>query len=184
VEIVVSYGTSINQVRQKTQAVVKQAFESIGVKVNLDQVDAGIFFDSAPGNDRNLNHNYWDISMYTNNPVSPVPTSFFTTWYAGEDRYNIAQESNGWSGQNVQRWVNEEFDATYDALTTETSLEAANEKLIALNDILISEVVVIPEVNRPADTYAISQRLNNDNVALGVGYELSYWNVANWRTVE
>jgi len=184
VEIVVSYGTSINQVRQKTQAVVKQAFESIGVKVNLDQVDAGIFFDSAPGNDRNLNHNYWDISMYTNNPVSPVPTSFFTTWYAGEDRYNIAQESNGWSGQNVQRWVNEEFDATYEALTTETSLEAANEKLIALNDILINEVVVIPQVNRPADTYAISQRLNNDNVALGVGYELSYWNIANWRTVE
>jgi len=184
VDLVISYGTSINQVRQKTQAVVKQAFESIGVKVNLDQVDAGIFFDSAPGNDRNINHNYWDISMYTNNPASPVPTSFFTTWYAGPDRSNIAQESNGWSGQNVQRWVNEEFDATYDALVTETSLEAANEKLIALNDILINEVVVIPEVNRPADTYAISQRLNNENVALGVGYELNYWNIANWRTVE
>ena len=184
VQLVVSYGTSINQVRQKTQAVVKQAFEAIGVKTNLDQVDAGIFFDSAPGNDRNLNHFYWDIGMWTNNPQSPVPTSFFTSWYAGAERENIAQESNGWSGQNVQRWVSEEFDQTYDELVVETSLEAANQKLIALNDILINDVVVIPQVNRPADTYAISQRLNNDNVALGVGYELSYWNVANWRTVE
>ena len=122
--------------------------------------------------------------MWTNNPQSPVPTSFFTSWYAGAERENIAQESNGWSGQNVQRWVSEEFDQTYDELVVETSLEGANQKLIALNDILINDVVVIPQVNRPADTYAISQRLNNDNVALGVGYELSYWNVANWRTVE
>ncbi|MBA2776785.1 MAG: hypothetical protein H0U31_08665, partial [Chloroflexia bacterium] len=52
-----------------------------------------------------------------------------------------------------------------------------------LNDILINDVVIIPEVNRPSDTYAISKRLVNDNVALGVGYELSYWNIANWNTV-
>ena len=52
-----------------------------------------------------------------------------------------------------------------------------------MNDMLINEVVVIPEVNRPSDTYAISQRLVNDNIDLGVGFELSYWNVVNWRTV-
>ncbi|HYJ12301.1 MAG TPA: peptide ABC transporter substrate-binding protein [Thermomicrobiales bacterium] len=183
VELVLSYGTSINQVRQKTQAVVKQAFESIGVKVNLDQVDAGIFFDSAAGNDRNLSHFYWDIAMWTNNAASPIPASFFTAWYAGTDRVNVAQSSNGWSGQNVQRWVNEDFDTLYDELVTQTTIEGASEKLIALNDILISEVVVIPEVNRPADTYAIAQNLVAENVALGVGFELSYWNIANWRTI-
>jgi hypothetical protein len=48
---------------------------------------------------------------------------------------------------------------------------------------LINEVVVIPEVNRPADTYAIAQNLVTENVALGAGYELSYWNIANWRTI-
>jgi peptide/nickel transport system substrate-binding protein len=183
VQLIINYGTSINPVRQKTQAVVKQAFEAIGFKVNLDQVDAGIFFDSSEGNDRNTSHMYWDMAMWTNNPVSPVPASFFTSWYSGEDRSNIAQKSNGWSGNNSQRWVNADFDTAYEELLVQTTLEGANEKLITLNDILINEVVVIPEVNRPADTYAISQRLNNDNVALGVGYELSYWNIANWRTV-
>ncbi|MBA2248371.1 MAG: peptide ABC transporter substrate-binding protein, partial [Chloroflexia bacterium] len=64
VELVVSYGTSINPVRQKTQAVVKEAFNNLGITVNLDQVEAGTFFDSAAGNDRNIGHNYWDITMY------------------------------------------------------------------------------------------------------------------------
>jgi peptide/nickel transport system substrate-binding protein len=104
VELVMNYGTSINAVRQKTQAVVKQAFESIGIKVNLDQVDAGIFFDSGEGNDRNISHNYWDISMYTNNPASPVPASFFLSWYAGPDNskamHGRARTTSGTSTRN------------------------------------------------------------------------------------
>jgi len=181
VELVISYGTSINAVRQKTQAVVKQAFEAIGVKVNLDQVDAGIFFDSGEGNDRNVSHNYWDISMYTNNPASPIPASFFLSWYAGENNYNVAQQSNAWQGQNYQRYVNPDFDALYDKLVTLTSLEEAGQTLIEMNDVLINDVAVIPEVNRPADTYGISQSLVQENVAIAAGFEQGYWNVANWR---
>jgi peptide/nickel transport system substrate-binding protein len=180
VKLEVNYGTSINPVRQKTQAVVKQAFEKIGVKVNLDQVDAGIFFDSGAGNDRNVSHNYWDITMYTNNPSSPIPASFFLSWYAGKDNANIAQKSNGWSGQNYQRYVNPEFDAQYDELLKMTDIEAAGQQLIKMNDTLINDVAIIPEVNRPSDTYAIDKRLNNDNVAIGVGFEISFWNIANW----
>jgi peptide/nickel transport system substrate-binding protein len=179
VKLEINYGTSINPVRQKTQAVVKQAFEEIGVKVNLDQVDAGIFFDSGAGNDRNINHHYWDISMYTNNPSSPIPASFFLSWYAGKDNANIAQKSNNWSGQNYQRYVNPEFDAQYDELLKMTDIEAAGQQLIAMNDTLINDVVIIPEVNRPVDTYAIDKRLSSENVALS-DFELSYWNIANW----
>ena len=146
-------------------------------------MEAGIFFDSGEGNDRNISHNYWDISMYTNNPASPIPASFFLSWYAGKDGNNIAQKSNAWQGQNYQRYNNPEFDALYDELVTLTDLEAAGQKLIEMNDTLINDVAIIPEVNRPADTYAISKTLNNDNVALGVGFELNYWNVANWRRV-
>jgi len=181
VQLVINYGTSINPVRQKTQAVVKQAFESMGMTVNLDQVEAGTFFDSGEGNDRNIGHNYWDISMYTNNPSSPVPTSFMLSWYAGPEGRNIAQASNAWQGQNYQRYNSAELDALYDSLVRETDIEAASQTLIAMNDVLINDVAIIPEVNRPSDTYAISSALNNDNVALGVGFELSYWNIANWR---
>jgi hypothetical protein len=49
-----------------------------------------------------------------------------------------------------------------------------------MNDILINDVAVIPEVNRAADVYAISRKLQKENIALGFGLEYNYWNIANW----
>jgi peptide/nickel transport system substrate-binding protein len=183
VQLVLTYATSINAVRQKTQQVVKAALEDIDFKVNLVQVDAGTFFDSSPGNDQNIGHNYWDIAMYSNSPSSPVPVSFVAGWYAGPDNEHFAQASNEWQGRNYQRYANAEFDASFEALEQASSLEEAGELLIALNDILINDVAVIPLVNRPADTYAISKRLVQENIAIGAGFEMNYWNAANWRTV-
>lgn len=183
VPLVVTYATSINSVRQKTQQVVKAALDQIGFEVRLVQVDAGTFFDSSPGNDQNIGHNYWDIVMYSNSPSSPVPVSFMAGWYAGEDHEHFAQAENDWQGRNYQRYANPEFDALFERLGTASTLEEAGELLIALNDILIDDVAVIPLVNRPADTYAISKRLLNDNIAIGAGFEVNYWNAANWRTV-
>lgn len=182
VELSLSYATSVNAARQATQAVVSRDVESIGIDVSLEQVDAGIYFGGDAGNEQNINHMYWDLSMYTNNPSTLVPSSFMTSWYAGPDNNNIAQESNNWQGQNFQRYVNPEFDALYDELVTLVDVEQAYDTLIAMNDILINDVVVIPQVNRAADLYAIANRLNNDNIAVGA-FELNYWNVANWNLV-
>jgi peptide/nickel transport system substrate-binding protein len=183
VELSVSYATSVNSARQSTQAVVSNDFESIGIDVSLEQVDAGIFFGGESGNQQNINHFYWDLSMYTNSPSSTVPATFFTSWYAGPDGNNIAQESNGWQGQNYQRYNNPDFDALYDELLTLTDLEQAYDTLIEMNDVLINDVVIIPQVNRAADKYAIANTLRDENVALG-SFELNYWNVANWNRTE
>ena len=182
VELKIVYATSINQVRQKTQAVVKQAFNAIGMDVQLEQIDAGIYFDSAPGNEQNIGHMYWDLAMYTSNAASPIPTSFMAAYYAGPDRSNIAQKSNGWAGQNASRWSNEEYDKTFDALGAAKTLEEANTLLIQLNDLVIENVVVIPQVNRPADQYAINNKLEKANVTLGA-FEYNFWNIANWNLV-
>ena len=184
VELSLTYATSVNQVRQKNQQVVKADWESIGIKVQLEQIDAGIYFDSAAGNDQNIGHMYWDINMYTNNATSSVPIAYMQDWYAGTDGSNVAQKANNWQGTNRQRWVNADYDSTYEQLLTATDLEQAFELLIQLNDIIIGDRAVVPEVNRAVDVYAISSRLRNDNVALGVGFEYNYWNIANWNTVE
>jgi peptide/nickel transport system substrate-binding protein len=179
VELKVTYATTVNQVRQKTQAVVKAGFEKIGIGVQLEQIDAGIYFDSAAGNEQNTGHFYWDLDMYTNNPASPVPVSYMLRWYAGPDNSNVAQKSNEWQGQNDQRYVNPDFDALYDELIKQTDAEAAYQILIEMNDVLINDVVVIPEVNRAADKYAISNNLRNENIAEST-FEFNYWNIANW----
>jgi len=183
-ELSVTYATSINQVRQKNQAVVKQAFNAIGVEVKLEQVNATSYFDSAPGNDQNINHFYWDINMYTNNSQSLVPIAYLEDWYGGENGSNVAQKDNGWSGTNRIRWINADFDAKFDALKTATDLETAFGLCIELNDIVINDIASIPEVNRAADVYAISRKLRNENIALGFGLEFNYWNIANWAPTE
>jgi len=180
VELKIVYATSVNAVRQKTQAVIKQDYESIGIGVQLEQIDAGIYFDGAAGNEQNINHFYWDIDMYTNSPSSPVPVSFLVSWYGGEDGANIAQKSNGWQGQNFQRWISEDFDAKFEELQVTTDIDAASALLIELNDTVINDQAVIPLVNRSVDTFAYSVKLRVENLELGPFHDLTYWNIANW----
>src|SRR5699024_900049 len=157
-----TYATSVNSARQKTQAVIKQALDSIGIKTELEQIDAGIYFDSCAGNEQNISRFYLDIDMYTSNPPSPVPVTFLVTWYAGEDGSNVAQKENDWQGQNYQRWINEEFDAKYEALQAAADLDEASELLIQRNDIVINDAAVIPLVNRSIDTFAYSTLLREE----------------------
>ncbi len=180
-ELKITYATSINPVRQKTQAIIKQGLEKMGFKVELRQVDSGIFFDGSPGNEQNINHFYNDLQMYTNNATTPIPVAYMIGWYTGPDGENVAQKSNNWNGQNYGRFVNAEYDALFDAVRLETDIAKAAEMFIKMNDILIDNVAVIPLINRAADKYAIANELVEENVAVS-DFEVNYWNIANWVT--
>jgi peptide/nickel transport system substrate-binding protein len=179
VDLNVTYVTSINPVRQKEQAVIKQALEQIGFRVELRQVDAAVFFDGSPGNEQNINHFYNDLQMYTNNASTPIPVAYMISWYAGPDGQNIAQKSNSWNGQNYSRFSNADYDKLFEQVRLETDIEKAAQLFIQLNDIVINEVAVVPLVNRAADKYAISNTLRDENVAVS-SFEYDYWNIANW----
>jgi peptide/nickel transport system substrate-binding protein len=179
VELSITYVTSINPVRQKEQAIIKQALDQIGFRTELRQVDAAVYFDSSPGNDQNINHFYNDLEMYTDNPTTPFPVSYMIGWYAGPEGENVAQASNDWSGQNFCRFQNADYDKLFEQVRLETDLEKAAELFIQLNDILINEVVVVPLVNRSSSTHGISTTLYEENVAAGP-FEYNYWNIANW----
>jgi peptide/nickel transport system substrate-binding protein len=179
VELNITFVTSINPVRQKEQAIIKQALDQIGFRTELRQVDAAVYFDSSPGNDQNINHFYNDLEMYTDNPTTPIPTDYLRGWYAGPEGKNIAQASNEWSGDNYCRFQNDEYDKLFEQVSLETDLEKAAEMFIQLNDILINEVAVVPIVNRSASTYGISTTLQEANVATSP-FEYNYWNIANW----
>ena len=97
VELALTYATPINQVRQKTQQVVKADLESIGFKVELVQIDPGVFFDGSAGNEQNFQHFYWDIATISSGPPSSIPVSWVNKWYAGPDGENISQASNEWT---------------------------------------------------------------------------------------
>lgn len=181
VELKLTYATSINPVRQKTQAIIKQSLEQMGFKVELRQVDSGVYFDGSPGNEQNINHFYNDLQMYTNNATTPIPLAYMIGWYAGPGGENIAQKSNSWNGQNYQRYNNPAYDEIYDAVRLETDIEKAAEMFIQLNDILYNDAALMPLINRAADKYAIANELVDENVAVS-DFEVNYWNIANWVT--
>ncbi len=176
------YATSVNPVRQKTQAVVKANLEAIGFKVELEQIDAGIYFDGAEGNEQNINHFYWDVNMYQSVPSTPRPLSFFEAWWSGVDNDNIAQASNKWNGSNTARYKNPDFDAVWEAARTETDPEALADLFIEMNDIVITDNVILPLVVVGSPRGA-SKRLRAENIMLAA-YSYDYWNIANWNLAE
>ena len=178
-ELSVSYYTSINSVRQKTQAVNKKNWEDAGIKVQLGQVTADVFFSSAPGNDQTFYHNYRDIDMFTDNPTSTIPLGYMLSFYAGADNSNVSQKSNQWTGGNNARYVNPDYDALYDQAVASTDAEEVAELCIQMNDLLINDFVLIPVVARAGVKDAASLTLQQDNLAPN-GWETSYWNIANW----
>ena len=184
VKLRVLLATTVNAVRQKCQAVIQQAAKEAGIEVQLEQIDAGIFFDGAAGNDQNLTHHYWDMGMWATNATSILPITYLEGWTMGVDGENIPQAENLFVGGNISRYQNPEYDAAFATFNDMRSLDEAFELLIELNDILINDVAVIPMVIRAGDTYGISRRLVPDNIAIGPGFELTYWNVANWNLAQ
>jgi peptide/nickel transport system substrate-binding protein len=179
VELNITFVTSISPVRQKEQAIIKQALEQIGFRVELRQVDAAPFFDSSAGNEQNILHFYNDIEMYNDNPTTPFPVSYMLSWYAGPEGENVPQKANGWSQLNYGRYSNPEYDKLLEQVRVETDLEKAAEMFIQLNDILINDVAVVPLVNRSSDKYGISKTLRDENISVGP-FEYNYWNIVNW----
>lgn len=182
----VIYNTAKKPARQRTQDVVKQGWESIGIRVQLGQFDGADFFASDPADDSNVVHYakfYCDVEMFSTAPAFPMPFEYMMNWYAGPESSNVAQQSNEWLGYNIQRYVNPMYDELFEEATATTDATRAIDLMIQMNDILVNEFVVVPLVTLVSELYAISNRLVHENVAAGP-WEPLYWNIANWRTVE
>jgi peptide/nickel transport system substrate-binding protein len=184
VELALSIAAPASPVRQKEQAVIKDNWEAIGIKVELISVESSVYFDGSPGNTQNAAHKPWDIELAANGPTSPIPTAYLSGWYAGPDGENIAQAENDWQRDNVSRWRNEEYDALFEELLQTTDADRANEILIALNDLVIGDVAQIPLVQRTDAPYVLSNRIRQENVAIGPRFAISTWNIANWNLAD
>ncbi|CAA9590792.1 MAG: Oligopeptide ABC transporter, periplasmic oligopeptide-binding protein OppA [uncultured Thermomicrobiales bacterium] len=169
----ITYSTTVNAVRQKTQQVVKDGLEKIGVQVELKSVDASVFF--APGSGGNVDSAslfYNDIEMYTNGNSSPDPFSYME----GLTTAQIAQKSNSWSGNNYTRWSNKEYDAVIEQLKTELDPAKRAELFIKANDIEINDFAEIPLVARK-NVSGISKTLE---VGQYTPWDSELWNIGNW----
>ena len=138
------YQTSINQPRQKTQAIIKQACQKAGIEVELKSVTASVFFSSDVANPDTYQKFYSDLQMYNTGMAQPDPEVFlrrFCSWEA-------STKDNKWQGRNTTRWQNKEFDDIHKAGQFELDPIKRAAMMIKLNELIVNNHVVIPLVTR------------------------------------
>ncbi|GAB4539386.1 MAG: peptide ABC transporter substrate-binding protein [Pleurocapsa sp.] len=166
-EMQIVFQTSVNPLRQKTQTLVKQGLQSIGVGVELKSIDPSVYFSSDASNNDTVEHFYADLQMYTTGNTNPDPGAYMQFYTCAQ----IPQKANNWSGDNNSRYCNPEYDRLWQQSNTE--LEPAKRTMMfkLMNDILIEDFAVIPLVHR-ADVVAFSNSIS--------GYELTAWDMRTW----
>ncbi len=172
VKLSVLYQTTVNSVRQKTQQIVKDGWEKVGIKTELKSIDSAVFFSSDAGNSDTAAHFYADVEMYTSSNTSPDPHSYLSGWVGA----NADQKANNWSKNNRSRWQNAEYDKLYEAARTELDDAKRAQIFIQMNDLIVQNYVHIAVINRKS-VYGRSKTLQNINYST---WDVDYWNIANW----
>jgi peptide/nickel transport system substrate-binding protein len=167
------YQTSINPVRQKTQAIVKQAAAKAGIDMELKSVVASVFFGSDPGNPDTSSKFWADLQMYAFNMTSgPEPQRFMDPFVSWE----VATKANNWAGRNNTRWRNDEYDRAWKGAEQEMDPVKRAALFIRMNDLLTQNNVIVPITWR-SNISAISNKLRNTDIC---GWDSSFWNLTHW----
>jgi peptide/nickel transport system substrate-binding protein len=177
VRMKVTYATSINTLRQKEQALVKDGWQKIGIETELKSVDAGVFFASDPGNPDIFARFSTDVQMFTSTFDSPFPLLYMKRFYSGDPAVDWAQKSNSWAPQNFLKWKNDNYNQLYDQVKAETDVQKAAQLWMQMNDIVVNAYVSVPLVDRKfADAKAKSIKGPNP----GPFDCVFAWNIGEW----
>jgi len=173
VEMKILFQTSVNPVREKTQEIIKQSLQKIGVQVELKTIDASVFFSSDPSNPDTLERFYADWEMFSRQTDSPDPSIYMGVYRCEE----IPQKANNWVGDNASRYCNPEYDVLWQKTVKELDPEKRKQMFIELNDIIINNTVVIPLVHR-TNVIAVSNDLKGINLT---PWDARTWNIMEWK---
>jgi peptide/nickel transport system substrate-binding protein len=173
VEMKVLFQTTVNPLRQKTQAIIKQSWQSLGIEVELKTIDGSVMFSSDPSNSDTVEKFYADAQMFTTGNNNPDPTPYFKVYVCD----NIPQKSNNWSGDNYSRYCNPEFDQLLQTVITELNPQKRAIIFKQLNDLLIENATVIPIIHR-ADVVGIANNLQGVSLT---PWDSRTWNISQWK---
>ena len=172
VEMKMVFQTSVNPLRQKTQAIAKQNLRDIGIDVELKSVDASVFFSGDPANADTTERFVADLQMFTTGNTNPDPLPYLKRYTCGQ----IPTMANSWTGDNYSRYCNSDYDALWNATTKELDPAKRQAAIIEMNDLLVNNYLVIPLVHR-AETAGVSNNLSGVSLT---PWDMNTWNIAEW----
>src|SRR5712671_2638591 len=153
------FQSSINQPRQKTQAIFKQACQKAGIDIEVKAVVSSVFFSSDVANPDTYPHFYTDLQMYTVTMTQPDPEIFMSQFCSWE----AAAKDNKWQGRNITRWQSKEYDDVFKAAQGELDPVKRAALFIKMNDLVIG-----------------AQGVANNLVCEMSGWDNNTWDLQNW----
>jgi peptide/nickel transport system substrate-binding protein len=172
IKLKVKFLTSTNTLRQKEQALVKDAWAAIGVDTELLNVSATVFFSTDAANNDTIGKFFNDVQMYTNNYSQPDPTEYLCQFSTVE----ASSKANGWRGANNIRYSNAEFDKLCIQLRGESDDAKRKDIVLKMNDLLMNDYYVVPLVARKRVS-AIAKDLKG---VKGTPWDSEMWDIADW----
>jgi len=163
--------TSVNSIRQKEQAVLKQACQKAGVDLELKSVTAAVFFSSDVAKPDTYGKFWADMQMYTTTMTQPDAERFMDQYASSE----ISSKANKWQGRNMCRWSSPDFDKASRAAEGELDPVKRAALYISMNDMVIKANAVIPLISRPRVRGA-----NLKLVSTLSGWDLDFSTLQNW----
>ena len=169
-----TYQTSVNAVREDTQAMIRDWWRQIGIETELVQHDASLFFGGDPVADKeaSLRRFFADVQMYTNGPgIDPQQ------YLSGALCKHIQTRDNNWAFDNSARSCDPEYDELF-AQLEQTRIGPEREALVKrLHDIYVQNYFEIPLVERGF----VSAHLDTLKGVRINGWDSELWNIAEWR---
>jgi peptide/nickel transport system substrate-binding protein len=133
------YQAAANATVQKVQAVIKQAAARAGIEIEVKAIQASVFFSSDVNNpDTNVRF-HADMQTYTTF-TGLDPQSFMAQFASWE----LPSRENKWTGRNLARWRNREFDALWRQADVEMDPVKRAAMFIKMNDMVVQNGVVVP----------------------------------------
>ncbi len=172
----VLYQTSTNAVRQDAQAIIKQAWNDLGVEVELRNIDASIFFGGDPSSPDTFQKFYADVEMYTNNFSGVDPEAYMANWLCSD----IPTPDTQWQGANIQRFCDPAYDELVAEMRVTADLEQRGELAKRMNDMIIQSYSIIPLVHRGG----VSAHANTLGGVQMSDWDSELWNAADWYRTE
>jgi len=167
------YITSTNGVRQSNQELIANYWSQIGVKANMLNSDASLFFDGTCASDDCIWKFFYPMEMFTNGSSSPYAAAYMAGWTSDQ----IPTSENAWGTNNMPRHNSAEYDALNEEVKT-TALDDPRytEIIIAMNDD-VSTSSIIPLIHRASASAWGSDILGTGDLN---AWDSEYYNIEDW----
>lgn len=171
------FQSSVNQVRQDIQAIVKQWWSEIGVETELKVVDGSVFFGGDPGSPDTIQKLFADAQMYTNSFDNPDPEAFMGNLTCAR----IPSPENQWQGNNFARFCETAYDEGV-AKLRQTADPAERAALVKqLQDMPTKDSnILLPLVYRGM----VGGHVDSLTGVLPNAWESDLWNIQEWSRAE